>query len=203
MMNFRVRAGNKDLSVEFVLATQGDLNRLSHWRTTKHQRHNQHVTDALEFCRLAGKRWRTYRAANRIVTNQNELKEAHKSRNEAVFVMIARADWHKPSPILGFCFCRKTWCHHIILDFVAVHPNAIRAAGGPVLGVGSGMLYSVIQLADTVGVKTVWGEATENSAPFYAKALALQNITDHFFITGETFLHCLRQFEFLAGDHRP
>ena len=70
-------------------------------------------------------------------------------------------------------------------------PSAPRVA---VRGVGASMFYSLVKLADQLGVQTVWGEATENSAPFYEKLLALPRVTDHFFITGEVFQHCLRGF---------
>lgn len=98
------------------------------------------------------------------------------SRTEVVFVMIARAKWHKPSPILGFCFCRRTWCHHIVLDFAAAHPNVIGPAGGEVQGVGAGRLYSLIQMANSIRVKTIWGQATENSAKFYMNLLSLPSV---------------------------
>ena len=199
-MNFRVRVGSDDLPVEFVFAAQADLVRLSRWRSPKHLRDNPHVQDALEYCQLANKRWKSYRAIGRTAASFEEIRSAIQkdSRTEVVFVMLARASWHKPSPILGFCFCRRTWCHHVVLDFAAAHPNAIGPAGGEVHGVGAGMLYSLVQMANGIGVKTIWGEATENSAKFYVKTLALPNIADHFFIRGRTRQHCLQQFKLVA-----
>jgi hypothetical protein len=195
-----VRVGDNDLPVEFVFATQNDMMRLNRWRSPVKLRDNPHVLDALEYCRLANKRWKSYRAVGRTVTSLNEIRRAiqRDSRTEIVFVMLARAGWHKPSPILGFCFCRRTWCHHVVLDFAAAHPNAIGPAGGDVHGVGAGMLYSLVKMADGIGVKTIWGEATGNSAGFYTKTLALSKIADHFFIKGRSLRHCLRQFKLLA-----
>lgn len=203
-MSFRVRVGDNDLPVEFVFAAQDDLTRLSRWRSPKKLCANPHIQDALEYCRLANKRWKTYRAIGRTVVTLDKLQRAVQQdpETEVVFVMLARASWHKPSPVLGFCFCRRTWCHHIVLDFAAAHPNAIGPAGGEVRGVGAGMLYSLVQVADSLGVKTLWGEATENSAKFYAKTLALPKVADHFFIKGKTFQHCLRQFK-LVADANP
>jgi hypothetical protein len=119
-------------------------------------------------------------------------------RTEVVFVMLAKARWHEPSEVLGFCFCRRTWCHHIVLDFAAAHPNAIGPAGGQVRGVGAGMLYSLVKFSEGIGARLVWGEATENSASFYRKVLALRDVSDHFFIQGETFRYCLRQYELVV-----
>ena len=199
-MNFRVRVGSDDLPVEFVFAAQDDLVQLSRWRSPKHLRDNPHVQDALEYCQLANKRWKSYRAIGRTAASLEEIGRAIQkdASAEVVFVMLARAAWHKPSPILGFCFCRRTWCHHVLLDFAAAHPNAIGPAGGEVQGVGAGMLYSLVQMVSGIGVKTVWGEATKNSAKFYLKTLAVRKVADHFFIRGRTRQHCLRQFELVA-----
>jgi hypothetical protein len=199
-MNFRVRVGKDDLPVEFVFAAQNDLTQLRCWRAPQHLRDNPHVKDALEYCRLANKRWKSYRAIGRTVASLEEIKRAiqHDARIEVVFVMLARAEWHKPSPILGFCFCRRTWCHHVVLDFAAAHPNAIGPAGGKVHGVGAGMLYSLVQMVNGIGVRTIWGEATNNSARFYMKTLALPTIADHFSIRGRTRQHCLRQFKLVV-----
>ena len=56
------------------------------------------------------------------------------------------------------------------------------------------MFYSLVKLAAETGIHTVWGEATENSAPFYQKLLGVAQVTDHFFITGASFRHCLHGF---------
>ena len=203
-MNFRVRSGSDDLPVKFEFATQKDLMRLSRWRSPKNLRDNAHIQDAIEYCRLAGKRWRSYRAARRTASSLRDVGRAIKEnpRIEIVFVMVARASWHEPSPILGFCFCRRTWCHHLVVDFAAAHPNAIGLANGKVHGVGTGMLYSLAKIAADLGIKTIWGEATENSAKFYMKALGLSNVTDHFFIRGRTRVHCLQKFDLVAW-HDP
>jgi hypothetical protein len=199
-MNFRVQAGDKAMPVEFAVAAQDDLVRLCRWHSPRKLRENPHVQDALEYCRLANKRWRSYQSIGRTITSLEEIRRIiHRdARSEVVFIMVARAEWHEPSPILGFCFCRRTWCHHIVLDFAAAHPNAIGPAGGEVRGVGAGMLYSLVQIASGIGVKTIWGEATEHSAMFYAKALALPHVADCFFIKGRTRQHCLRQFKRVA-----
>jgi len=159
------------------------------------------VADALEYARYAAKRWRSYRKEGRTLSSSDELREAveRQPRGEFVFVLVARARWHSSSPLLGFCFCRRTWCHHIVVDLAAVHPDAITVAGGEVRGVGTGMFYSLVKAAGELGVQTVWGEATENSAPFYQKLLGVPQVTDHFFITGEIFQHCLRGFANLPG----
>ena len=79
-----------------------------------------------------------------------------------------------------------------------MHPDAIASPSGEVRGVGTGMFYSLVKLANEMGVQTVWGEATENSAPFYQKLLGVPDVTDHFFIKDEIFQHCLRGYDNLS-----
>src|SRR5438445_9166116 len=83
--------------------------------------------------------------------------------------------WPAPSGTLlhrcwDFVFAAAPGCHHIVVDLATVHPDAITVAGGEVRGVGTGMFYSLVRIADGLGVQTVWGEATENSSPFLPKA---------------------------------
>jgi hypothetical protein len=97
-----------------------------------------------------------------------------------------------PHKFWGFVFADALTVT-IILDFAAAHPHAIAPAGGFIRGVGTAMLYSLVRLARDLGVRAVWGEATENSSAFYEKALGLKSLSDHFFIEGEIFTHCLRK----------
>jgi len=199
-MRFDVRFRDEVLPVEFKFGNHADVGKLRSWGSASGRMTHGSLADALEYARFAAKRWRSYRKAGRTLTGLGVLREdVHKQpRAEFVFVLIAYAKWHSPSPVLGFCFCRRTWCHHIVVDLAAVHPDAISSATGEVRGVGTGMFYSLVKLADEMGVQTVWGEATENSAPFYQKLLGMPDITDHFFITGKIFRHCLRGYAKLS-----
>jgi hypothetical protein len=201
-MRFDVRFRNEVLPVEFEFGKHADVGKLRSWVNESGQKAHESAADALEYARYAAKRWRSYWKAGRTLTSLEALREAVRKqpRAEFVFVLIVRAKWHSPSALLGFCLCRRTWCHHIVVDLAAVHPDAITSAAGHVRGVGTGMFYSLVKLADEMGVHTVWGEATENSAPFYQKLLGVPQVTDHFFITGEIFQHCLRGFAKLSNE---
>ena len=87
-----------------------------------------------------------------------------------------------------------------MVDFVAVHPRVIGALRERIKGVGTGIFHGLIQIADQLGIDTIWGEATLNSAPFYEKVLGIEKVEDHFFIRGETLERCRRQFQ---GLHAP
>ena len=49
-------------------------------------------------------------------------------------------------------------------------------------GVGSGVVFGLVQLAKALGVSRIWGEATRNSAAFYEKLLAVSPVQDLFII---------------------
>jgi hypothetical protein len=107
---------------------------------------------------------------------------------------MAKASWFPPSSTLGCCFCRRSWSHNLIVDFIAVHPKVLSGRASRVRGVGTGIIYSLVGLADQLGIMSIWGEATRNSAPFYERILKLPHVTDHFFVEGETMEHCRQQY---------
>jgi len=195
-MRFIVSFEGEHRLVNLVFGTPMDLRGLLRWRTATATRSDPQVRDALEFRKLATKRWRYYLKGNEAATSLRELKRAIRANpsSEVGFLLMAKASWHPAIPVLACCFCRRSWCHHLIVDFLAVHPKVLTGAGGRVRGAGTGMIYSLVGLADALGIRTIWGEATRNSAPFYEKVLNLPKVTDHFFVQGETMEHCREQY---------
>ena len=76
---------------------------------------------------------------------------------------------------------RRTWCHHLIVDFLFVHPR-IAGQEEPVRGVGLGILQGICFIAQLLKCKRVWGEATRDSAPFYEKQLG-RKVADSFYFS--------------------
>lgn len=185
--------------VEAAFATETDLSLLQSWQRIDVPSENPHARDAQEFSRLACKWWQYYARLNATATSLPRLKTMIKRQpaREFAFLVLARVKWHDQAPVLGLCCCRRTWCNHIVLEFAAVHPLVLTDMTRNVCGVGTGMLYSLIRIADEIKSSTVWGEATENSAPFYEKVLGIPKVGDHFFITGKTMDHCREQFQVL------
>lgn len=152
--------------------------------------------DSVEFSRLAGKRWRYYARRQEAAASLDDLKEriASVPSAEVGFLLVVRAAWSARHPRLGVCWCRRTWCNHLVLDFAAVHPSALPGSGFG--GVGTAMLQALALIAREIDSPLVWGEATELSAPFYQKVLGKElgevQITDHFFIQ-EAVLQELRR----------
>ena len=201
-VNFLVRADDRLRTVQADFATEHDLALLKSWRSHKARSANPHARDSLEFSKLAYKWWHYYHRLGSSATSLPELKMriSQDPGREFAFLVLAQANWHDHAPVLGLCCCRRTWCNHIVLEFAAVHPKVLEDNRRNVRGVGTGMLYSLIRIAEEIKSTTVWGEATENSAPFYQKVLGIPRVGDHFFITGRTMEHCRQQFKILKSE---
>jgi hypothetical protein len=195
-MRFIVSFEGERRVVDLVFGTPMDMRGLLRWRAGAAMRSDPQMRDAMEFRKLATKRWRYYLKGNEAATSFRQLKQAiHANPGAEVgFLLMAKASWHRAIPVLACCLCRRSWCHHLIVDFLAVHPKVLAGAHGRVRGVGTGMIYSLVGLADALGIATIWGEATKGSAAFYEKVLNVPNVTDHFFVKGKTMEHCRRQY---------
>jgi len=195
-MRFIVSSEGRRRFVNLVFGTPMDMRGLLRWRTSAATRSDPQVRDAMEFRKLATKRWRYYLKGNEAATSLAGLKQAVRANASAEvgFLLMAKASWQPAIPVLACCFCRRSWCHHLIVDFLAVHPKVLAGRHGPIRGVGTGMIYSLVGLADALGIATIWGEATKNSAAFYEKVLHLPKVMDHFFVQGETMQYCRQQY---------
>jgi hypothetical protein len=95
--------------------------------------------------------------------------------------MVATIRQGRQNLPVGLAYCRRTWCHHLALDFLALHPQALNQTWH-MSGVGSGIIFGLVQLASALNIQRIWGEATANSAPFYEKLLAVSPVHDLFVI---------------------
>lgn len=180
-MIFHVEAAGEFRPVELTFATEAEVRRVRAWRKMIP------ATDAGEFAALAAKRWFYYTREGATVGNLNDLRVAirRNERAELAFLLVASADWAKRYKFLALAYCRRTWCHHLVLDFLAVRPG-LTFDGQPISGMGAGILFSLTNLADSLGIETIWGEATASSAPFYEKVLQIHPVKDLFIIHRET-----------------
>ena len=195
-MHFRVLEGQEPRPVELAFGRTADLPMLREWRLPPRIRRHEPAGDAVEFARLAAKRWRYHPRTGHIVTTLAELREASArgSREELAFLLLARAGWHHQSSILGLAHCRRTWCGHIFLDFLSVHPRIVARQAPHIRGVGAGILYGLCAVAGASGVPMVWGETTESSVTFYRRALGGASLLDWLAISGPLLEHCQREF---------
>ena len=128
------------------------------------------AADAREFARLAAKRWRHYRDTDCAALSLSALQKmiADDPQGEFCFHLKVAADWFPAS--LGGAMVRRTWCHHLMIDFLFVHPS-ICGRTVDVKGVGIRILRAICLIARALECKRVWGEATRDSAPFYQQLL--------------------------------
>lgn len=184
---FHVEAAGRFRPVEVTFATESEVRRVRAWRKMTP------ASDAGEFAALAAKRWLYYTREGATVASIDELRAAVRrdQRAELAFLMVASAQWANRYKFLALAYCRRTWCHHLILDFLAVRPGA-SFAKQPIRGLGTGILASLICLANLLKIEMVWGEATASSAPFYEKVLKTKPIKDLFVIRRQTMQRLLR-----------
>lgn len=135
---------------------------------------------------MAAKRWRYYFRSGEAAENLAGLQRKIRgdSKCEVAFIMVATMQHANRELPVGLAYCRRTWCHHLALDFLALHPRALDRSW-PVSGVGGGIMFGLVQLANVLDIPRLWGEATVSSAPFYEKLLAVQPIQDLFIIESQ------------------
>src|SRR3989440_5121466 len=180
-MVFHVEAAGEFRPVELTFATELEVRRVRAWRKMIP------ATDAGEFAALAAKRWFYYAHEGATVANLEELRAAirRNERAEIAFLLVASAEWAKRYKFLALAYCRRTWCHHLVLDFLAVRPG-LTFANQPISGMGAGILFSLSDLADALGMEMIWGETTASSARFYERALRFRSVQDLFIIHRDT-----------------
>jgi hypothetical protein len=200
---FHVEAAGEFRPVEMEFADESQVRRLRAWRKMSPS------TDAGEFAALAAKRWFYYSREGATAASFDELQAALKRNEfaEVAFLMVASAEWAKRYKFLALAYCRRTWCHHLVLDFLAVRPG-ISFKKRPISGLGTGALFAIAGLAETLGMETLWGEATVSSAPFYEKVLQIRPVKDLFVIRREA-MRGIREYYLedqkrrLAKDNPP
>jgi hypothetical protein len=67
-------------------------------------------------------------------------------------MLIARASWQPDPKLLGLAYCRFSWCHHLIVDFVAVHPHVVGRLHERIRGIGTGLFHGLVRIADDLGL---------------------------------------------------
>src|SRR6266581_1229260 len=166
-MRFQVSVDGEPRPVELVFGSALDLRVLNRWRPPASVATRPGVWDTVEFVHLASKRWRYYRRTIATASSLENFKTiiVREPLAEVSFLMLVQANWFKPSPILGLAQGRRTYSHHFILEFLAVHPGIVGGASPRVRGVGSGLVCGLASFAGSLDVPLIWGEATAFSAP--------------------------------------
>lgn len=181
--SFYIKINGEPCEANLRFATKVELRRYHEGLSTFSEESSKAIREAVEFTRLAAKRWRYYSRIDEAAESFAELlREVRREpRCEIAFIMVATISQGRRDVPVGLAYCRRTWCHHLALDFLALHPRALNSAW-PVSGIGSGIVFGLVQLAGALNIRRIWGEATANSAPFYEKLLAVSPVQDLFII---------------------
>jgi len=180
---FQIKVEGSPHAATLRFASKAELGRYHRSLSSFARESSTVIREAVEFTRLAAKRWRYYsrsgEAAESFANLQREIRRD--SKCEVAFIMVAAIRRENRDLPIGLAYCRRTWCHHFALDFLALHPRVLRQSCR-VSGVGSGIMFGLVQLANAFAVPRIWGEATVSSAPFYEKLLAVHRVQDLFVI---------------------
>ena len=181
---FAVLRDGKAARVTLDFADNADVSSATKWRIPQELADDlpmqTRAADAREFARLAAKRWRHYRDTDAAAQSLPDLRNmiTGDPQGEYCFHLKVTAEWFPAS--LGGAMVRRTWCHHLIIDFLFVHPR-ISGKVMKVKGAGIQILQAICLIAQTLGCKRVWGEATRDSASFYEHHLS-RAVEDQFSI---------------------
>jgi len=180
MMIIPAKHQGKILDVNYDFASESDIRLAKSWSVPEKYKNKPRIRDALEFSKLAINKLSYYQKHGCAATSAEDIKEyiQDNPRNEIAVCVVAKASWYKQSRILGICLFRRTWCNNLIIDYLTAHPLSSEKGNTKISGIGSGFLYFVANNAMEIRANRVWGEATQHSAGFYEKVLALKNVTD-------------------------
>src|SRR5437660_1523408 len=115
---FQIEVDGKLREVDVAFGNERDVQALTRWRFPTELARNEPIADALEYGRLAAKRWRYYRRADATVSSAAELHARLRRDRKAELAMmfVVRPRWRSSTSILGFAYFRRTWCHHLVVD---------------------------------------------------------------------------------------
>ncbi|MCI0355933.1 MAG: GNAT family N-acetyltransferase [Acidobacteria bacterium] len=180
--------GEKPL--QYAYATKRDERAFRSWVKSAETSSNPNVLDALELTTQAFRRWREEKAKGNLAESIEDIKDFIQDNPHAEVgqLVLARATWLKNGTLVGLCHFHRTWSNNIFIDFLAMHPRLVRKRTMPARGVGSALLYYVACVAAEIDAGAIWGETTQNSAPFYRRAFNRQDLKDMIYLNREEYM---------------
>lgn len=148
--------GPKELPISFGSAEDAEV--LEAWAVDAGHSDTAAAADAVEFAKLGGKRWRYYSRRGETARSLDDLMQriAAAPKSEIGFLLVARPEQSTPTSTLAMAWCRRTWCNHLILDFLACHPLAFDKRSG-YRGAGTAMLVAMGLISTRLGAPLLWG----------------------------------------------
>jgi hypothetical protein len=132
---------------------------VTRWRMPGNLQRSLAVRDTLDSPKLAAKRWRYYRRSIATVTTVRDFRAAVRkdAQAEVCFMLVVRAKWFPSASPIALAQCRRTYCNHVILEFLSVHPRIVGKVEPSVRGVGAGLLCALAELSARFNAKTFGG----------------------------------------------
>jgi hypothetical protein len=195
LTQFVIRAADEQKRLaECAFATLPDLKKIAAWPRQVPGTKNQITEDALEFAKLAREKWYFNRRKRRTASGIASLRRkiASDRRAEVALLCVGRADWAQE--ILGITLFRRTWCNHLVVDFLATHPVFLLDGPDRLRGIGTGLLFGISIVAAAIGAKVLWAETTDTSAPVYQEIFHLNEVKD-LLVVGAPQLRAFRQLK--------
>jgi hypothetical protein len=150
--------------------------------------------DSLELLESAYSKWQLYKAQGRTVSSDGALLKLIEREPliDALGIVAIRARWAKLDGPLGVCQFRRTWCHNLAIDYLAVHPASLTEPKA-ISGVGTALLLRVATLANQIKAKKIWLETTDLSVHFYARLFKTDDTSDIVSIPAAEFYRALKE----------
>ncbi len=191
-MNLPVKLNKKRQIARIAFAEGHDFSFLEKWKKQLGNDTHPFRVDSVAFASLAHSRYTSHSGTTPYVVGTGEFKTYinDNPRREVGCLVLLTCDWFPDSDVLGVCHFRRSWCNHIVLDYLCAHPfitAPTKNYENVVNGVGLALLFFVTEITKECKSKLIWGEATQNSFNFYKKVFKLRSVKDLIYVPKPKF----------------
>lgn len=199
MTDVLVKLNGEPRQATIVFAELRDLGFIDGWREKLGADNDTKRRDALDLAQLAIDSFVAHSRVEQLYVRSVDEIAAHikdDAKSEIAGFVLLKCDWFPDSEVIGICHFRRSWCHSIILDYLAVHPfiaNYPEGYQSDVRGVGSALLWFISDIARRYGCRRVWGEATHSSSTYYTKMFVLDSpVEDLILVPRLNYVECAK-----------
>lgn len=177
-------------------ATPGGLSFVERWRETLGANPEPIQWEAADLAKLARDRYLADSGVGQLYIGATADVKTYIEREPLCEIggfILLKCTWFAESEVIGLCHFRRTWCNHIVVDYLAKHPLTLgskRQDQHKVKGIGPALLSFLCQIAVEHSCPLLWGEATQISWEFYVKQFSLREVKDLFVVSTEAIAKC-------------
>jgi hypothetical protein len=199
MTDVLVKLNEEPRKATIIFADRRDLGFIDGWREKLGADDDTKRRDALEMAQLAIDSFIAHSSVQQLYVNSTEQIATHikdDEKNEIAGFVLLKCDWFPDSEVIGISHFRRSWCHSIILDYLAVHPFIANYPKGypyAVSGAGSALLWFISDIARRYGCRRIWGEATHSSSSYYTRMFVLDSpVEDLILVPRLNYIECAK-----------